>query len=65
MVLVDIKLEEQYECSVATPIMMIQRVLTAWHHKAGCELQSSHAFPKESKNKIEKLAIRWQILCFH
>ena len=65
MVLVDIKLEEQYECSVATTIMMIQRVLMAWHHKAGCELKSSRAFPKESKNKIDKLAIRWQILCLY
>jgi hypothetical protein len=58
MVLVDIKLEEQYECSFATTIMMIQRVLMGWHHKAGCELKSSHAFPKESKTKIDKLAIR-------
>jgi hypothetical protein len=66
MVLVDIKLEEQCECSVATTITMIlQRVLMAWHYKAGCKRKSSHAFPKESKNKIYKLAIRWQILCLY
>ena len=65
MLLADVKLEEQYEWSVATTIMMIQGVLMAWHHTAGRELESSHAFPKESKNKIDKLAIRWQILCLH
>ena len=62
MVLGDIKLEEQYECSVATTIMMIEQVLMAWHHKAGCELKSSHACPKESKNKIDKLVIRWILI---
>ena len=67
MLLVDIKLEEQYVhvFSVATTIMMIQRILMAWHHKAGCELKSSHAFPKEINNQIDKLAISWQILCLH
>ena len=54
MVLVNIKLEEQFECSVATAIMIMQRVLMAWRHEAGCELQLSHAFLEESKNETTK-----------
>ena len=62
MVLGDIKLEEQYECSVPTTIMLIQWVLMAWDHKAGCKLKSSNACTKESKNKIDKLVIRWILI---
>ena len=51
MVLVDIKVGEQYECSVVTTITIMQRVLMVRRHDASCELELLHAFPEESKNE--------------
>ena len=51
MVLVDIQLEEPYECLVATAIIIKQWVLMAWYHQAGGELQVPHAFPEENLNE--------------
>ena len=51
MVLVDVKLVEQYECSVATTTMIMQLALMTWLYEAGCELVLSHAFPEISKTE--------------